>query len=43
MYHPINQYVGMEWFNNILATIFYSERISNLFTYKSSKWESTSM
>lgn len=36
---PINQYKNMEWLNNILAIIFYSDRITNLMIYSSKKWD----
>lgn len=36
---PINQYKNMEWLNNILAIIFYSDRITNLMINSSRKWD----
>ena len=36
---PINQYKNMEWLNNILAIIFYSDRITNLMIDSSRKWD----
>jgi len=36
---PINQYKNMEWLNNILAIIFYSDRITNLMIDSSKKWD----
>lgn len=34
----IDQYQNLEWFNNILAIIFYSQRITNLMINNSNSW-----